>query len=195
MALYTAQDLAARIYKSKIQVFTINTLRSVLGIANEQTFYSVLKKMVHAEILEKIEAGKYIMTDNPPRDFLIANFIYQPSYVSFETALNYYGILSQFPYETTSATTRKSQTKILRDKAYSYVHLKKELFWGYEKLDGNLIAVPEKALLDQIYLASKGLRSSQFDEYDLTVINKKLFWEYIAKYKKLKKYARNKLNI
>ena len=45
----------------------------------------------------------------------------------------------------------------------------------YIKKNDVLIATPEKALFDQFYLASKGIKSVNIDEYDLKNINKKLF--------------------
>ena len=47
----------------------------------------------------------------------------------------------------------------------------------FTKKDGMLIALPEKALFDQIYFASKGIRLINFNEYDLKNINKRRFFE------------------
>ena len=48
-----------------------------------------------------------------------------------------------------------------------YHRLKADLFFGYAVVDGLYVAEPEKALLDQTYLATRGLSSIAWDELDL----------------------------
>ena len=43
-------------------------------------------------------------------DFLLANFLYQPSYISLESALSFFGIVTGFAYQITSLTTKKTNT-------------------------------------------------------------------------------------
>ncbi|MFW5702849.1 MAG: type IV toxin-antitoxin system AbiEi family antitoxin domain-containing protein, partial [Candidatus Dojkabacteria bacterium] len=62
------------------------------------------------KVLIQLEKGKYQIAGRSPSDFAIAQFLYSPSYISFETALNYHGILPQFPHEITSATMRRKKT-------------------------------------------------------------------------------------
>jgi len=47
----------------------------------------------------------------------------------------------------------------------------------FTKKNNILIALPEKALFDQLYFASKGIKLIDFDEYDLSHINRKTFFE------------------
>jgi hypothetical protein len=94
--------------------------------------------------------------------------------------------LSQFPIEVTSAVFLKTARYNLKNQIYSYSHLKKDLFWGYDKKqDGFLIASPEKAVLDQAYLASKGLKSFPKDELDWSLIDKKKLSNYAKMYPNL----------
>ena len=51
-----------------------------------------------------------------------------------------------------------------------------------------MIALPEKALLDQLYLAAKGLRSLNLDEYDFSLVNSKRLAEYIDNYPRTKRF-------
>jgi hypothetical protein len=50
--------------------------------------------------------------------------------------------------------------------------LKREYFFGYVKKDNFLIALPEKALLDELYFISKGLIRISLDELNLSLINR-----------------------
>jgi len=188
MERYNLASITKKVYDSGVSFFTLKTLRDILEISKESTLFSIVKKLIKAKVLLKIEKDKYLLKGREVSDFALANFIYQPSYVSFESALNFYGILSQFPYEISSATARKSVKKVFQDKIFVYTHIKKELFWGYEKKENFLIALPEKALLDQVYLMSKGYKSISLDEYDLSRIKVSRLKEYLSKYPKTRQF-------
>lgn len=188
MERYNLALMTKKIYQSNLSLFTLKTLRDILDIENEATLFSAVKRLLEAGILKKLERNKYLLKDSPISDFALANFLYQPSYISFETALNFYGILSQFPYEISSATTRKTAKKEFEGKIFTYTKIKKELFWGYEKKENFLIAFPEKALLDQIYLAAKGQKGLNFSEYNLENISISKFRNYLTRYPKTRQF-------
>jgi predicted transcriptional regulator of viral defense system len=171
------------VYDSGLSLFTLSTLRELLGVVTDSTFYSVIKRLVTAGVLTKIEKDKYTLASIKIEEFKLANFLLSPSYVSFESVLNRCGILSQFPYEVTSATLKKTVKKEVDSKFFSYTHLQKSLYWGYEKIDNILIASPEKALLDQLYLTSKGYKRISLDELDYSVVNRDLLKQYLTKMK------------
>lgn len=188
MERYNLASITKKIYESDLSFFNLKTLRNILEIEKEATFFSVIKKLLKTGILIKIERNKYLLKGAKISDFTLANFLYQPSYISFETALNFYGVLSQFPYEISSATTRKNAKKEFEEKIFTYTKIKKDLFWGYEKRENFLIAFPEKALLDQLYLAAKGLKSLNLEEYNLENISFLKFKKYFAKYPKTRQF-------
>lgn len=185
MALYNLSLAVQKLHTSGQKLFNLQSLSRLLDINIPRSARSVVMRLTNDKILTRIAKDTYIITDPPPTRFAIANFLFSPSYVSLETALNYHGILSQFPLEITSVTPKKSTTKQADGQVFGYAHLKQNLFWGYEKINGELIALPEKALLDQIYLTSKGLRRVHFDEYDLTRINKTRFYQFAKLFPKL----------
>lgn len=77
-----------------------------------------------------------------------------PAYISLQSALYYHSMISQVPsvtYAVSLARTRRYQTPI---GTFSIHHIDADFFFGYE-LDSSgaaKIAVPEKALLDVLYL-------------------------------------------
>lgn len=177
-----AQTLLA----SPIPVFSSGSLTNLLKISKERSGFSVISRLLKSGILEKAGKNCYVLAQKPAHQFLVANYYYGPSYISFESALSYYGILSQFPVEITSVTSLKTVRYNLKNQIYSYSHFKKDLFWGYDKKqDGFLIASPEKAILDQAYLASKGLKSFFKDELDWSLIDKKKLLNYAKMYPNL----------
>jgi len=191
---YNLANIASKIINSGLVIFTNKTLREIFEIDNDAIFFSILRKMIDSNILVKLERDKYLLNidGKDVNKFFIANNLYSPSYISFEAALNFYGILSQFPYEITSATVKKSIEKNINDVIYSYTHIKSNLFFGYEKRGNILIASPEKALLDQIYLSLKGFKKINIDEYNLTSIRKTVLKDFLSKYPKIKQTEKMK---
>lgn len=185
MALYNLSLAVQKLHTSGQKLFNLQSLSQLLEIGNPRSARSVVLRLTTKNILTRIAKDVYALTEPAPDRFAIANFLYSPSYISLETALNYHGILSQFPLEITSVTPKKSVTKRADGQVFSYAHLKSSLFWGYEKIDEQLLALPEKALLDQMYLTSKGLRIVHFDEYDLERINKTLFYKFAKLFPKM----------
>jgi predicted transcriptional regulator of viral defense system len=154
-------------------LFTTEDLKKLLNIAKENTLYKRIERLINQGILLSITKGKYRYAYNEANDFEIANFIHNPSYLSFESALNFYGILIQTPYQMLSATTARSKTIEVNNKEYRYIHLLPELYFGYRKEKNFLIAYPEKAIIDQLYLAIKGLGTIDKKDLDLNKINRK----------------------
>jgi len=177
MESYNLGVLTKKLLESGIGLTNSQTLKDLLEVKNDRTFYRIVKDFEKNNIVKNIEKNKYCIIGRDVTTFEIANYLYQPSYISLETALNYWGILSQFPFEITSITSKKSVTKNFEDKTYSYSHISNKYFGMFTKKNNVLIALPEKALFDQIYLTSKGIRMAHFDEYDLKNINKKRFFE------------------
>jgi len=154
-------------------------LKSLLKIDSQRTFEETIRRLSDNKIITRLEKGKYQIVGRFPSDFEIAQFIYNPSYISFETALSYCGILSQFPFEITSATTKKRAIKKVDQKTYSYIHINKSLFTGYATENNALVASPEKAVFDQFYLFTKGLKSlNAINEMDFSKVSKKKVLEY-----------------
>ena len=97
---------------------------------------------------------------SPESNFLIANLIYSPSYISHQKALQLYGLIPEFIVDITSITTNKTLTLNTEVGNFKYYSMKSKLFFGYHfshiKLADNkrqyLIADIEKALLDFLYI-------------------------------------------
>lgn len=108
---------------------------------------------------------------------MIASFLYQPSYISLESALAFHGIITGFPYQITSLTIKKPETFVFENRDYQYSQIASSLFWGYEKKENFLIATKEKSFLDYLYFAFKGRRVLDSvrlsDDFELEQINKR----------------------
>jgi predicted transcriptional regulator of viral defense system len=96
----------------------------------------------------------------------IANLLHGPSYVSFEWALSYYGMIPEGVYVVTSASAVKSISYKTPLATFDYVHLGHARYAiGIDQAkneSGNfLIATPEKALVDLVHRKSKGLTAKE----------------------------------
>ncbi len=162
-----------------IKFLTPDILSSILQTNNRNSIYKTANRLLKHGLLQKIDKGKFILTEANVGDFEIANFIIRPSYISLESALSFYGILPQFPYSITSVTTLRPRSV----GKYEYSRISSNLFWGYIKKDNFLIATPEKALLDYTYLASKKLRNFDTSEWDLSAVDIDTFKSICSKIK------------
>ena len=97
----------------------------------------------------------------------LANTLYSPSYLSLEYMLSWYDMIPERVAELTSVTTLKTASFTNTLGRFSYRSLKKNHFFGFEETNDEfkrpvLLAVPEKALLDYIYLYPGWENSEEF---------------------------------
>ncbi len=173
-------DNLNKLYKNNISLLTTLDIENLLQIKSSRTLEDLIKRLIQENVLTSVERGKYYITSKQPSNFEIANFLYSPSYISFETALNYYGLLSQFPLEITSATLGKKTEKEMNKQLFTYSHIDKKFFTGYYKESNYLIATKEKALFDEIYLISKSIKSENIlENLDLSNFEMVKFKEFL----------------
>ncbi|MFC2157555.1 hypothetical protein ACFLT9_06930 [Acidobacteriota bacterium] len=98
----------------------------------------------------------------PPE--VIANKVVSPSYISLESALSFHGLIPEETPNPTSVTTARAENFHAAGRLFIYSHMKPAYFRGYTKekyADREvLIASPEKALWDKLYLHSLNFRFS-----------------------------------
>jgi predicted transcriptional regulator of viral defense system len=107
-----------------------------------------------------------------PHPFLIANRLHAASYVSLQSALAYYGLIPDIVQVTLSVTGGRPEQIETPLGSFVSQHVKPGMLSGYQMLElGNrqqaLVAYPEKALLDLIYLTPGGDRTAYLDELRL----------------------------
>ncbi len=144
--------------------------------------YVTLNRLVKYGVLVRLRKGVYQVALRTPDFAHIANVLVYPSYLSFESALSRYGILSQVPYTLTFATTHRSRRLTLGETVVEFHQLKGGLFFGYTLDDGLYVAEPEKALLDQFYLAGRGLTNVALDELHLSSLDPKRLRAYAERF-------------
>ena len=119
---------------------------------------NLITKLVKNGWLCRIKKGLYAISDLTSRGFLtlsfytVAGLLVKESYVSFESALQYYGMFDQLTGKIISVSLRKFKTVSLNNTEYSFIKTKEKLFFGQQEviLDNRTvqIATAEKALID-----------------------------------------------
>lgn len=87
--------------------------------------------------------------------FLLSSILLKPSYVSLETALQYYGLFAEaVNYVVTSVTLKLPREFRNRTGRYSYRKINEKLFDGFQIVEDKFnftIALPHKAIFDYLY--------------------------------------------
>lgn len=161
--------------------FTINDLGKILNLPKESLYVSC-GRLVKSGDLYRLKKNIYTLDNSPQNIQKIANLIYFPSYLSFESALALYGILNQIPYTSTFATKLKTKKFALGEQLIEYHQILPKLFFGYTLQKDLFIALPEKALLDQLYLVSLGKAKLDFNELNLKELSKAKFLQFSKKF-------------
>jgi len=151
-----ADVLGIRIESAR--VFCSRYAKNGLFIKLKNNFYSTSQK------LENIEE-KELMA--------IANILQVPSYVSFMTALAYYGITTQVQRNfAESGSLKRSIEYEAKGITFKYYKLKKKYYFDFKRLDGLFIATKEKSFLDSAYLYSFGKYRFDVSSLDLNKLDK-----------------------
>ena len=141
--------------------------RNTLAFQNLPVYDYQLTLWQKKGYIQRIKNGLYVFVNRKkelsPQE--ISFLLYEPSYISLESALSHYGIIPEIVHATTSISPRTTRTFSNDFGLFSYKHIKSELFFGYDEYETAsgkyLYAHPEKALLDYIYL-----NSGQIDNKD-----------------------------
>lgn len=161
--------------------FTVADLEKITGLART-SLKVVLSRLAQKGALTRLKRGVYASSAALVDVAKVANRLYYPSYLSFESALSRLWILSQMPATQTFATLKQTKRMRLFDTAVEFRQLKKELFFGYRLENGMYIAEPEKALLDTLYMAARGKGTLNVGELDLRSIDRTVFRQYAQKF-------------
>lgn len=165
----------------KIKVFSSVTFQQVTGLKHEAA-KSILWRYKKRKLLANPKRGFYYFLEFPPRSYELANVLYSPSYISFETVLSEHGIIPEVVYPVISATTKLTRTFEFQERVFKYLKIKKQAFAGYSKKENYFIANPEKALADYLYFISLGKKKIN-DRLELSRINRPLLEKYAAMFK------------
>lgn len=134
-----------------------------------------LPRLAEKKLLTKITKGVWANAGHPyfhPLSCVPYLLGKEQGYVSFLTALHLHGVVSQIPKTIQVATTGRARSLDSPVGRYEFFQIKPELMkqgtvWSETRLP-YLIATPEKALLDTLYLSTrKNRRFASLPELDV----------------------------
>jgi len=117
-----------------------------------------LARAVKKGLIHRLNRGNYINSFlcSFPSLEEAACFLRPPSYISCEWALNHHGIMLQVPQVcsvvTLSGSVGKKRSVVYQGITIEFSRVSPKLFDGFLFSNGVSMAVPEKALLDTLYL-------------------------------------------
>lgn len=135
-----------------------------------------LSRWTRSASIIRLKRGTYIFPDRRVDELVLGSLLYQPSYVSLETALNLHGVIPDIPARITSVTSITTNVFVTARGTFSYSRIDKKLYFGFTKVtekDSGLfynLAEPEKALLDWIYV--RKIHSLETDRVDVSALRK-----------------------
>lgn len=194
-------------YLQKYPLVDYATIKNLLTENGYKYVNDKIKYMKQQGLLTSLKKGLYVYHSPYVKTLIskeiIANNLLGPSYISYEYALYYHGLIPESVMEVTSATTKRAKTFSTPYGTFSYKHIDKSLFaLGVEIVSskqGNfMMAGKEKALCDKVF-STKGIKINskkamhRFLEEDLRVDMDELLdmdLEIVNKYAEISKSKR-----
>lgn len=151
-------SITRQLHEQDLFFVTTRTLADLFDLPRPRV-YQVTGQLKALGLLAEVENGKYLVLGFEPERVLsnplfIASQLATPGYVSFWSALHYYGFTEQAPLTVFVATTRKKQPVTFRDQRFRFITVQPRKLFGYRReLVGSLpalIADEAKAIVDSL---------------------------------------------
>ena len=179
----------------KLALFSVGDIEILMPSATRTGLSLRLHQWRNKGWISRIKRGLYRLDyPEPPviADLYLANRIYEPSYVSLETALSHYQILPEFSAQVTSVTSKPTRRFTGAHGLFTYLTIRSSAYAGYRviRLQGWPVrmAEPEKAVVDRLYVAlRKGENlvevEDRWDRAQIRKMNSKKLMGYAALFK------------
>lgn len=169
----------SKIKEKRVSIFTtydVVRLFKVSPVAANFFVFRNTKKGLLIRLKKSQKGSLYCLRDKLPSQYLMANRIYEPSYISFDTALSFHGIIPETIYTITSATTKATREFRANNNHFVYYRIKKSVYTGYRPInylsETILMAEPEKALADYLYFVDLKKRQLSYDRLNFKKLSK-----------------------
>jgi predicted transcriptional regulator of viral defense system len=177
--------LLEKVKNEKLIVFSPQELMRLLSW-KKQRAYNILQQLKNKNIIVNVKRNSYATAETIDEHiFQIAVECINPSYISFWTALSYYGFTEQQPKAIQLVTPKQYKAITLGKYKIIPTRFKKERFFGYKKINLFTIAEKEKCILDSLAHPEK---AGGFHEATACLknawsgLNKQIFLNYLGKF-------------
>lgn len=162
----------------KRDIFSQQDLKTLLYPMSDAAINSGVARSLKSKDFLRLKRGLFLFSKNLRKGsisrLLIANKLYGPSYISFESALSYHGLIPEAVYTTSSACFQR-KNKIFANELgeFSFDYIPSNPFFmgvvNKKEEGGILIATGLKALFDLVYIRRKDYHSITELEEDLRI--------------------------
>lgn len=141
--------------ENNLVVFSVEELHR-LSAWRKNKIYNTLFSLKQKEILVKIQRDKYTLKkDISEKLFEISTSTVIPSYISFWTALSFYGFTEQQIKTIQLVTTKQHPELKFNSRVIEVTAFGTKKFYGYLRESNFVIAEKEKSLVDSLYQPEK----------------------------------------
>jgi predicted transcriptional regulator of viral defense system len=154
---------------------------------SEAVVRNALRRQEQNGLVERVSTKLYINHLNSQfstRD--LVNLLRPKSYISLESALVEKGVINQSPSALTCVAPTHPHSYHSKSANIVYRKISPNLYWGFEEKNTRynkyLIAEPEKALLDWIYLSRQEGLPTPLDEFQLQFLSVSKLRKYAEKF-------------
>ena len=161
MALYLSPiTTAQKLSRYDLFTFSSRILADLFELDKFQTS-NLLHRMEQVGLVTRIEQGKYVLLGLTPEKVLsnplyIGSNLVVPSYISYWSALHFYGLTEQAPRKIFIAVCRRKSELSFDKMKFKFITINPRIFFGYQRvLNADLpvvIADEAKAILDSLSL-------------------------------------------
>lgn len=181
-------NIILSLYKRPQTVFTLQEIALLFPEIPYVNFKKRMSYFSRSGTIRKLSRGIYA---KDKFDILeLANKLYTPSYVSLETVLQKAGVTFQY-YESIFSVSYVSRAIEIDGRTIIYKRMKKDVFLnkqGIEEQGNVVIASPERAFLDAVYL----YKNYHFDNLEPLkwdkIMELKNLYQSLALNKRIKEY-------
>lgn len=179
---------------NELFVFSFDDLLVLYPDEKKENLRKLMYRWKNKDWVTSLKKGLYEIAYPKPLhvpDLYVANRMYEPSYVSLETALSHYSVIPEVSMAVTSITSKPTRQYKNSHGLFLYRTVRPEIFKGYsiEEIRGFsvLIAEPEKAFIDYLYFQTYRKKEFQmpaqrFDRTKIKAFNKRKVTEYARLY-------------
>lgn len=150
-----ASEALGRLKSLRVPAATTSDAAAVLGLSGPAASHT-MRRLAKSGLVTPMRKGLWVLAERPDplalSEYVTAPY---PSYLSLQTALYQHGMIEQIPsmiFVVSLARSARVETGL---GTYSVHHVQPAFFDGFESLpdSGIKLALPEKALVDFLYLS------------------------------------------
>lgn len=164
--------LISELRKKKLYIFSLEDITNLFPDQSLKTLKNNLSRWMKQNRFVRLKRDLYEFVEpgaeSKITDLYVANRLYEPSYVSLETALSIYSIIPDIAIQVTSLTTRPTRNFKNKYGLFLYRTCRKRAFTGYRLVsygaDKVLMADKEKAFVDFLYYRLRSGNRLDFKE-------------------------------